>query len=80
MPCCASPPLAVLWFQGSNPHKRWLAAGRYIQRPLLVGGRKFHLRAYLLCVGALDVYVFKARPTHNEQSCKAKGRPIHLCA
>lgn len=27
---------------------------RYIDRPLLVGGRKFHLRVYLLCVGALE--------------------------
>ena len=24
-----------------------------------MGGCKFHLRVYLLCVGALDVYVFK---------------------
>ena len=25
--------------------------------PLLVGGRKFHIRAYALCVGALAAYV-----------------------
>ena len=31
---------------------------RYIERPLLVNGYKFHLRVYILCVGALKVYVF----------------------
>ena len=25
--------------------------------PLLVGGRKFHIRAYALCVGAMAAYV-----------------------
>ena len=31
---------------------------RYIDRPLLVSGRKFHIRAYVLCVGSLSVYAF----------------------
>lgn len=33
---------------------------RYIDKPLLVGGRKFHIRAYVLCVGSLAVYVFRS--------------------
>ena len=31
---------------------------RYVDRPLLVGGRKFHLRAYVLAVGALSAYLY----------------------
>jgi tubulin--tyrosine ligase len=31
---------------------------RYISNPLLLGGHKFHLRVYILCVGALKVFVF----------------------
>ena len=30
---------------------------RYIMDPLLYGGKKFHFRVYVLCTGALCVYV-----------------------
>ncbi|KAK9815849.1 hypothetical protein WJX72_010743 [[Myrmecia] bisecta] len=31
---------------------------RYIERPLLINKRKFHLRAYALCIGSMAAYVF----------------------
>lgn len=42
-----------------EPDIREWVLQRYIQRPLLVNGYKFHLRVYVLCVGALKVYVFE---------------------
>ncbi len=41
---------------------RHFVAQRYIQQPLLLpahGNRKFHLRSYVLAVGALRVYVYR---------------------
>lgn len=43
--------------QGAPDLREWVVQ-RYIAKPLLVGGRKFHLRAYVLCVGKLRVYVY----------------------
>jgi tubulin--tyrosine ligase len=39
-------------------HVREWVLQRYIERPLLVGGHKFHLRVYVLYVGALRVFVY----------------------
>ncbi|KAH9885532.1 5'/3'-nucleotidase sure [Xylariomycetidae sp. FL2044] len=48
----------------TTSHLRHFVAQPYIHPPLLLpgdgdGGRKFHIRAYVLCAGALDVYVYR---------------------
>lgn len=42
-------------------HLRHFVAQPYIHPPLLMGegGHKFHIRTYVLCVGSLQVYVYK---------------------
>lgn len=40
------------------PDMREWVLQRYISNPLTIGGHKFHLRVYVLCVGALKVYVY----------------------
>lgn len=40
------------------PDMREWVLQRYITNPLTVSGHKFHLRVYVLCVGALKVYVY----------------------
>ncbi|KAK9793134.1 putative Survival protein SurE-like phosphatase/nucleotidase domain-containing protein [Seiridium cardinale] len=43
-------------------HLRHFVAQPYIHPPLLLpgsGNRKFHIRTYVLCVGSLDVYVYR---------------------
>mmetsp|Transcript_2633 Transcript_2633/g.7837 ORF Transcript_2633/g.7837 Transcript_2633/m.7837 type:complete len:443 (-) Transcript_2633:1024-2352(-) len=42
----------------AQPELREWVVQRYIRDPLLIGDRKFHLRAYVLCVGKLQVYVW----------------------
>lgn len=42
-----------------TPDIREWVLQQYIQSPLLLGGHKFHLRVYVLCVGALKVYVYE---------------------
>lgn len=50
--------IAALQAEGADEVREWVLQ-RYIHNPLLIGGRKFHLRVYALAVGALKVYVFR---------------------
>lgn len=43
----------------ATPDIREWVLQRYIAQPLLLGGHKFHVRVYILCVGALRVYTFE---------------------
>jgi hypothetical protein len=43
--------------EGAEDVREWVIQ-RYIHRPLLVNGRKFHLRTYALAVGAMAVYIW----------------------
>ena len=38
---------------------RHFVTQKYVHPPLLVGNRKFHIRAYVLAVGGLKVYVYR---------------------
>ncbi len=49
-------------------------ACRYISSPLLIDGRKFHIRAYVLCVGSLSVYVY------SEALALFAGKEYDRCA
>lgn len=40
-------------------HLRHFVAQPYIHPPMLVGGRKFHVRVYVLAVGSMKVYVYR---------------------
>eukprot|EP00123_Amoebidium_parasiticum_P011175 comp20558_c0_seq1/m.26399 comp20558_c0_seq1/g.26399 ORF comp20558_c0_seq1/g.26399 comp20558_c0_seq1/m.26399 type:complete len:384 (-) comp20558_c0_seq1:454-1605(-) len=41
----------------ANPDLRQWVVQRYIEDPMLVNGRKFHLRVYAVVVGRMDVYL-----------------------
>ncbi|KAK2064828.1 TTL-domain-containing protein, partial [Colletotrichum caudatum] len=45
----------------TTSHLRHFIAQPYIHPPLLLPGdaRKFHIRTYVLCVGSLDIYVYR---------------------
>lgn len=45
----------------TTSHLRHFVAQPYIHPPLVMaeGGHKFHIRTYVLCVGSLEVYVYK---------------------
>jgi tubulin--tyrosine ligase len=70
----------------TTSHLRHFVAQPYIHPPLLVPGdnRKFHIRTYVLCVGGLDVYVYRemlalfagkpyAAPWESSSSSSADG-------
>lgn len=48
--------VAALQAEGAEDVREWVLQ-RYIRNPLLVGGCKFHLRAYVVAVGALSAYL-----------------------
>lgn len=49
--------VAALRTEGAADVREWVLQ-RYIRSPLLVGRRKFHLRAYVLAAGALRAWLF----------------------
>ncbi len=48
-----APQACALYPSGAPDLREWVVQ-RYIGNPLLVGGRKFHLRAYVLCIGGFS--------------------------
>ena len=64
-------------------------ASRYIANPLLVGGKKFHIRAYVLCIGNLTAYVYnealalfarKAYPVGHSDLTNLSAHLTNTCA
>ena len=43
----------------SHPDLLQWVVQEYVEKPLLIDGRKFHLRVYVFCVGDLRVYVYR---------------------
>jgi tubulin--tyrosine ligase len=48
---------AAITAAGNEDVREWVLQ-QYVQRPLLVHGTKFHIRAYVLCAGNLSVFLF----------------------
>ena len=44
--------------EAASETREWVLQ-RYVTRPVLLDGHKFHLRVYVLCIGALRVYLFE---------------------
>lgn len=44
--------------ESAHDIREWVLQ-KYISNPLLIYGHKFHIRTYVLCVGALKVFVFE---------------------
>jgi Tubulin-tyrosine ligase family len=61
---------------GAPDLREWVVQ-RYIGNPLLVSGRKFHIRAYVLCVGTLHmilVIIAKCDRSQTITTCKPLSR------
>ena len=61
---------------GAPDLREWVVQ-RYIGNPLLVSGRKFHIRAYVLCVGTLHmilVIIAKRDRSQTITTCKLLSR------
>jgi tubulin--tyrosine ligase len=65
--------------EGADEVREWILQ-RYIRRPLLCGGRKFHLRVYALAVGALTVYVYDDVLTLFSMSAYDGDDPANVAA
>jgi hypothetical protein len=64
---------------GADEVREWVLQ-RYIRRPLLCGGAKFHLRVYALAVGALTAYVYTDVLTLFSLTAYAADDPANVAA
>lgn len=63
---------------------RYFVIQEYVSKPLLYENRKFHIRTYVLALGALQVYVSRnmlalfSKEKYKEPSCRETERMAHL--